>query len=149
MIISVGSDHAGYDQKAHLVKYLQEKGYEVLDRGTFSEERVDYPDYAIKVGMDVSFNRADRGVLVCGTGIGMSITANKIPRVRCANVTSVDFSKLARQHNDANVLALSGRFVDQETNERILDAFLETDFEGGRHAERIAKLEPLDVRRPM
>lgn len=149
MKISVGSDHAGYEQKAQLVDYLKEKGYEVLDRGTFSDERVDYPDYAIPVGMDVSFGRADLGLLVCGTGIGMSITANKIPRVRCANVTTPDFADLARRHNDANVLALSGRFVDLDTNKQILDTFLATDFEGGRHLRRIEKLEPLDIRRPM
>lgn len=144
MKISIASDHAGFEQKQQLVSYLQEQGHEVLDQGPDTDERVDYPDYAVKVAMDVSFKRADFGVLVCGTGIGMSIFANKIVRVRAANVTRPDFAALARQHNDANVVTLSGRFVDLETNKQIVDAFLAAEFEGGRHAERLAKLLPIE-----
>ena len=149
MKVSIGSDHAGFAQKKELVAYLQEQGYEVLDRGPENDERVDYPDYAQKVAMDVSFGRADRGVLICGTGICMAIFANKIPRVRAANVTSCQFAELARQHNDANVLALSGRFVELEDNKAILDTFLNTAFEDegnpdGRHARRLQKLWPIE-----
>jgi ribose 5-phosphate isomerase B len=144
MNISIGSDHAGFEQKQELVEYLKGKGYEVKDRGPETGERVDYPDYAVKVAMDVSFGRADFGILICGTGIGMSIFANKIVRVRAANVTIPEFAELARAHNDANVLTLSGRFVDLETNKKIVDTFLSTEFEGGRHAQRLAKLLPLE-----
>lgn len=144
MRISIGSDHAGFEQKQQLVAYLQELGHEVTDRGPDTDERVDYPDYAVKVAMDVSFNRSDFGVLVCGTGIGMSIFANKIVRVRAANVTIPEFAELARAHNDANVVCLSGRFIDIETNKKIVDAFLSTEFEGGRHAQRLAKLLPIE-----
>ena len=144
MKISIGSDHAGFEQKQQLVEYLKGEGYEVVDHGPDTDERVDYPDYAVKVAMDVSFKRADYGVLVCGTGICMCIFANKIVRVRAANVTSPEFAALARQHNDANVVCLSGRFVDLETNEKIVDTFLTTDFEGGRHAKRLAKLLPIE-----
>ena len=149
MKISIASDHAGFEQKKELAAYLQEQGYEVLDRGPENDERVDYPDYAQKVAMDVSFGRADRGVLICGTGIGMAIFANKIPRVRASIVTSCQFAELARQHNDANVLALSGRFVELEDNKAILDTFLNTAFEDegnpdGRHARRLQKLWPIE-----
>ena len=144
MKISIGSDHAGFEQKQQMVAYLRGLGHEVIDRGPETEERVDYPDYAVKVAMDVSFKRADRGVLICGTGIGMCIFANKIVRVRAANVTSPEFAALSRAHNDANVVCLSGRFVDFDTNAKIVDTFLATEFEGGRHAARLAKLLPLE-----
>lgn len=144
MRISIASDHAGFEQKQQLVEYLKGLGYEVTDRGPDTDERVDYPDYAVKVAMDVSFKRDDFGILVCGTGIGMSIFANKIVRVRAANVTIPEFAELARAHNDANVLCLSGRFIDIETNKKIVDTFLATEFEGGRHAQRLAKLLPIE-----
>lgn len=144
MRISIGSDHAGFEQKQQLVEYLKSLGHEVTDRGPDTDERVDYPDYAVKVAMDVSFKRDDFGILVCGTGIGMSIFANKIVRVRAANVTIPEFAELARAHNDANVLCLSGRFIDIETNKQIVDKFLATEFEGGRHAQRLAKLLPIE-----
>jgi ribose 5-phosphate isomerase B len=144
MKISIASDHAGFEQKQQLVEYLKSLGHEVIDHGPDTDERVDYPDYAVKVAMDVSFKRGEFGILVCGTGIGMCIFANKIVRVRAANVTIPEFAELARAHNDANVLCLSGRFVDIETNKKIVDTFLATEFEGGRHAKRLAKLLPLE-----
>ncbi|MDO4890288.1 MAG: ribose 5-phosphate isomerase B [Coriobacteriaceae bacterium] len=146
MKISIASDHAGFEQKQQMVEYLKAQGYEVLDRGPETDERVDYPDYAVKVAMDVSFKHqgTDFGILICGTGIGMSIFANKIVRVRAANVTIPEFAELARAHNDANVLCLSGRFIDFGTNTKIVDTFLTTEFEGGRHAARLAKLLPLE-----
>lgn len=142
MRISIGADHAGFEQKEEIKEYLIQHGYDVLDRGAYNEERVDYPDYAKKVARDILGGDAERGVLVCGTGIGMAIAANKIPGIRAANVTTPQFARLSRQHNDANIVCISGRFVDILTNEQIVDAFLETAFEGGRHAERVGKLEP-------
>ena len=109
MKVSIGSDHAGFEQKQLLAEYLRSKGYEVIDRGPDSDDRVDYPDYAALVGKDVSEGACDRGVLVCGTGIGMAIAACKISGVRAANIVSSEFAKLCREHNDANVITLSGR----------------------------------------
>ncbi len=140
MKISLGSDHAGFEQKEQLRAYLEQLGHDVCDRGCYSEDRVDYPDIAKLVAGDVSQGLAERGVLVCGTGIGMAMAAGKVHGVRAANVTSQEFATLSREHNDANVIALSGRFVDLEENERILDVFLATDFAGGRHAGRVDKI---------
>ena len=145
MKISIGSDHAGFAQKQELAAYLKGKGYEVIDRGPDNDNRVDYPDYAAAVAHDVSDGTADRGVLVCGTGIGMALAADKVVGVRAANITSVQFAELCRQHNDANVITLSGRFVDVDTNKKIMDTFLTTKFEGGRHAMRVAKIMRLDA----
>ena len=133
MKVSIGSDHAGFEQKQLLAEYLRSKGYEVIDRGPDSDDRVDYPDYAALVGKDVSEGACDRGVLVCGTGIGMAIAACKISGVRAANIVSSEFAKLCREHNDANVITLSGRFVPLEENEKILDVFFATEFGGDRH----------------
>ena len=144
MRVSIGSDHAGFEQKQALVDYLVGKGYDVIDRGPDNDDRVDYPDYAAPVARDVADGVAERGVLVCGTGIGMAVAANKIDGIRAANVTSPLFAALAREHNDANVITLSGRFVPLEENERILDTFFATDFGGGRHAGRVQKIMELD-----
>lgn len=144
MKVSIGSDHAGFEQKQLLAEYLRSKGYEVIDRGPDSDDRVDYPDYAALVGKDVSEGACDRGVLVCGTGIGMAIAACKISGVRAASIVSPEFAKLCREHNDANVITLSGRFVPLEENEKILDVFFATEFGGGRHAGRVAKINALD-----
>ncbi len=140
MKISIASDHAGFEQKQQLAEYLKGKGYEVIDRGPANDDRVDYPDFAVLVGKDVQDGTAERGVLVCGTGIGMSIAVNKMKGIRAANVVRADFATLCREHNDANVITLSGRFVTKEENEAILDAFLTTEFAGGRHAGRVAKV---------
>lgn len=144
MRISIASDHAGFEQKQQLAEYLANKGYEVVDRGPESDDRVDYSDYAVPVAQDVSQGKADFGVLVCGTGIGMALAADKVPGVRAANIVRNDFAELARQHNNANVITLSGRFVSLEDNKRFLDTFLTTPFEGGRHADRVAKINALD-----
>jgi ribose 5-phosphate isomerase B len=144
MKISIGSDHAGFAQKEQLKAYLQGKGHDVVDRGCYSDERVDYPDFAKPVALDVASGRAERGVLVCGTGIGMAMAADKVPGVRAANVITPQFADLCREHNDANVITLSGRFVELQTNEEILDIFLSTDFGGGRHTGRVAKIMELD-----
>ncbi len=141
MKIAIGSDHAGFEQKAALAPWLAEEGHEVLDFGPANEDRVDYPDYAYRVAMAVADGRAERGVLVCGTGLGMAMGANKVPGVRAAAVQTPEFAELARAHNDANVLCLSGRFVDLDVNEELCRVFLSTPFEGGRHEGRVAKLD--------
>ncbi|THG37169.1 ribose 5-phosphate isomerase B [Adlercreutzia caecimuris] len=144
MRVSIGADHAGFEQKQALAAYLAGKGHEVCDRGPDSDDRVDYPDYAAAVARDVAEGAADAGVLVCGTGIGMAMAADKVPGVRAANIINTEFAALCREHNDANVITLSGRFVPLEENERILDTFFATDFGGGRHAGRVEKIMQLD-----
>jgi ribose 5-phosphate isomerase B len=145
MRVALGSDHAGYEQKQHLKAFLSEKGIEVSDLGTDSgDESVDYPDFARSVGREVVDGDADFGILVCGTGVGMAIAANKVDGVRAANVTDPEFARLARAHNDANVLTVSGRFVTPHVNEEIVEAFLTTPFEGGRHGGRVNKITGLE-----
>ncbi|MCI9129694.1 MAG: ribose 5-phosphate isomerase B [Eggerthellaceae bacterium] len=145
MRISIASDHAGFEQKQQLAEYLESKGCGVLDRGPDSDARVDYPDFAALVANDVADGSADLGVLVCGTGIGMAIAANKVHGIRAANIVREDFAALAREHNDANVITLSGRFVTFEENCKILDAFLSTPFGDGRHADRVDKIMALEA----
>ena len=144
MRISIASDHAGFEQKELLAGYIRDKGFDVHDLGPFTDDRVDYPDFAKMVAQEVASGDADRGVLVCGTGIGMAIAANKMKGIRAANVTSPEFAALAREHNDANVITVSGRFVGLDTNKEILDAFLGTDFAGGRHTGRVEKIMELE-----
>lgn len=145
MRVAIGSDHAGFEQKERLKAHLSAEGHDVVDLGTSSaEESVDYPDFAEKVARTVAAGTVDKGVLVCGTGIGMAMAANKIDGVRAANVTDPEFAKLAREHNDANVVAVSGRFVPEQVNEEILDVFLGTGFGGDRHARRVAKINGLE-----
>lgn len=144
MKVSIAGDHAGFEEKQLMIEYLRELGHEVLDRGPDSDARVDYPDFAKLVADDVVSGAADRGVLVCGTGIGMAVAANKVRGIRAANVTSPEFAALAREHNDANVVTVSGRFVTDEVNRAIVKTFLETGFGGGRHAGRVAKIAALE-----
>ncbi|MDO4851650.1 MAG: ribose 5-phosphate isomerase B [Actinomycetota bacterium] len=144
MRIAIGSDHAGFEQKQQLIAYLTHSGHELIDCGPASDDRCDYPDFAAKVAREVSVGAVDRGILICGTGIGMSMAANKVAGIRAANVISTEFAELAREHNNANVLCLSGRFVDLLTNEEICDVFLATSFGEGRHAPRVAKIDALD-----
>lgn len=144
MRIAIGSDHAGFEQKQEMIGHLEALGHEVTDMGTHSDERVDYPDYAVPVAVAVATGQVDRGILVCGTGIGMALAADKVAGVRACSITSPEFASLARQHNDLNVICLSGRFVDFDVNRQIVDAFLTQSFDGGRHALRIAKVMQLD-----
>lgn len=144
MRISIASDHAGFEQKQILADYLAQKGFDVIDRGPDDDGRVDYPDYAELVARDVAAGEAERGVLVCGTGIGMAVAACKVKGVRAVNVINTEFAALSREHNDANVVTLSGRFVDVATNKAILDVFLSTEFGGGRHAARVEKITALE-----
>lgn len=143
MVISIASDHAGFEQKQQLAAYLRQAGHTVCDQGPADDTRVDYPDFAEVVARDVATGAAEFGVLVCGTGIGMAMAADKVDGVRAANIVRPDFAALCRQHNNANVITLSGRFVALEENERILDAFLGASFEGGRHSDRVRKIMEL------
>jgi ribose 5-phosphate isomerase B len=138
--IAVASDHAGFDLKEILKRDLQEAGLEVLDLGTSSTQSVDYPDFGIAMADAVASGKAERGVLVCGTGIGISMAANRNPKVRAALVHDVTSARLSRLHNDANVVAFGQRLIGTETAREALRVFLGTEFEGGRHANRVAKL---------
>lgn len=141
MRIAIGCDHAGFRLKEAVKAYLISKGIKIVDEGTHSEDAADYPDFAKKVVLDIKENRADFGILICGTGIGMSIAANRFKGIRAALCLFPDMAKLARAHNNANVLVLPGRFLGIELAHWIVDAFLSTNFEGGRHTERIQKIE--------
>lgn len=139
--IPIGADHAGYELKEILVAELERRGFDVEDVGTHSTDSTDYADYAHPVAREVESGEARRGILMCGTGLGMSYAANRHHGVRAAVAWTPEIAALARQHNDANVLVLPARFVDAETARAILGAWLDTPFEGGRHERRIAKIE--------
>jgi ribose 5-phosphate isomerase B len=143
-VIPIGSDHAGFQLKERLVEELRSLGYEPLDLGTHSTESTDYPDFAHSVASRVEHRDADRGVLLCGSGLGMSYAANRHPGVRAAVAWSSEVAKLAREHNDANILILPARFVSEEEGVGILKTWLDTQFAGGRHRRRIEKIEPED-----
>ncbi len=146
MRVSIGADHRGVSLKEKLILWLRSEGYEVTDEGAATTDSVDYPDYAVKVAEKVSHGEADRGVLVCATGVGMCITANKVHGVRATTCADEDFARLSRQHNDVNVVCLSGDRLDEEAAKRLLDVWLETEFEGGRHARRVEKIADLELR---
>jgi ribose 5-phosphate isomerase B len=139
MKIIIGSDHAGFQLKEHLKKTLS-KEITFIDVGTNSADSVDYPDFGFAVADKIAKGEAEFGIVICGSGIGISIAANRNPKVRCALCVTENMAKLARQHNDANVLALGARLVSAPEAEDIIAAFLETPFEGGRHAKRVEKL---------
>ncbi|MDP1909021.1 MAG: ribose 5-phosphate isomerase B [Hyphomicrobium sp.] len=138
--IAVASDHAGFDLKELLKRDLQQAGHDVLDLGTNSTESVDYPDFGRAMAEAIGSGKVGRGVLVCGTGIGISIAANRYPRVRAALVHDVTSARLSREHNDANVVAFGARLIGTEAAREALKIFLATPFEGGRHTGRVAKL---------
>ena len=144
MKIALASDHAGFSEKEKLKPLLTELGVEYFDLGTTSEASVDYPDYARKVAEEVATGKVDQGLLVCGSGTGMAITANKVPGVRAAVAWSEEIARLARQHNDANVLALGSRTTPPGEIPNIIRAWFETAFEGGRHAQRVQKISALE-----
>jgi ribose 5-phosphate isomerase B len=147
MRISIGSDHAGVGLKQALGRHLQDRAVDVHDRGTNSTESTDYPDHAHAVAQDVEEGAVDLGIVVCGSANGVNITANKHHGVRSAIAWNEEVARLAREHNDANVLALPARFVDEALALRIVDAFLSARFEGGRHQRRVEKIEPAPVQR--
>jgi len=146
MRIYLGADHAGFQLKQHVDETLRALGHEVTDVGTSGEESVDYPDYAGEVAHAVADGKADFGVLVCGTGLGMAIAANKVPGVRAVQVSDPELARMARLHNDANVVTLAGRHVSTEQADAVLAAFLGTAFEGGRHQARVDKISALEQR---
>ncbi len=144
MKISIGADHAGYEAKEHLRRWLGERGHDAVDFGTHGTASVDYPDFAQRVGRSVASGETSLGLLICGTGIGMSISANKIPGIRAAHCTDGFQSRLAREHNDANVLCMGARVTGLGAMEAILESFVERRFEGGRHAPRVEKIHRLE-----
>ncbi|MDY0087817.1 MAG: ribose 5-phosphate isomerase B [Coriobacteriia bacterium] len=144
MRISIGSDHAGFQMKEMLAAHLRELGHDVSDVGTHSTESVDYPDLAALVGKAVASEAAERGVLVCGSGIGVAIAANKIDGIRAANVCDSEMAKLSRLHNNANIVTMGGRYLAEQTARDIVDTFLATEFEGGRHQRRVDKITALE-----
>lgn len=144
MRIALASDHAGYAEKERLKPVLKDLGIEFDDLGTTSEASVDYPDYARKVAEQVADGKVEQGVLVCGSGTGMAITANKVRGVRAAVAWSEEIARLARQHNNANVLALGARTTPPDELPKIVRAWFETDFEGGRHAARVDKISEVE-----
>ena len=139
--IPIASDHAGFELKEKLAAHLAALGYEVENLGTSSEAYTDYPDYAHPLAREVSDGQARRGVLLCGTGLGMSYTANRYPHVRAAVAWTPEVAELARRHNDANVLVVPARFVSEESARQILETWLNTPFDGGRHERRVEKIE--------
>lgn len=144
MRIALGADHAGFSMKQELGRALADLGHDVVDFGTMSAASTDYPDYAARVARAVAGGSAERGVLVCSTGVGMSIAANKIHGIRAALAVNPDEVRLTRLHNDANVLTLGARYVDAATAVELIQVFLATQFEGGRHARRVAKIAELE-----
>ncbi|QCX53127.1 ribose 5-phosphate isomerase B [Elizabethkingia sp. JS20170427COW] len=137
--VAIGADHAGFDYKEMIKEYLKDK-VEVLDFGTFSKDSVDYPDFAHPTAEAVETQKADLGILICGSGNGVQMTANKHQEIRCALCWEVEIAELARQHNNANMIAIPARFISEEKAKAIVDAFLATDFEGGRHQNRVNKI---------
>ena len=144
MKIAIGSDHGGIDLKNNLIPFLQGKDIEVADVGTETSDSVDYPDFAERVAILVAHGDADSGILVCGTGIGISIAANKIPGIRAALVTDDFMARMSKEHNNANILVLGGRVIDSAKAERLVSAWLDASFEGGRHQNRLDKITELE-----
>ena len=144
MKIAIAADHAGFALKEKLKQRLAAQGHVLVDSGTDSTESCDYPDFARPVAGQVAQKQVDRGILVCSTGIGMAIAANKISGVRAAPAQSEDEVRLTREHNDANVLTLGARYLDEEQAARLVEIFLDTQFQGGRHARRLSKIEQLE-----
>ncbi len=145
MRIIIASDHAGYKLKKSLIEFLDKK-YSVKDFGTDSEESVDYPDFGFSASEKVAQGEFDRGILICGTGIGMSIVANKVKGIRAALCNSVKIAKLSRQHNDANILVLPGKFMNKDLAVEIVKTWLNTEFNGGRHKRRIDKIKYFEMK---
>jgi len=144
MKIAIASDHRGYHLKEKVIALLKGKGHEILDEGPSTDESVDYPDFAALVASKVSDGQVDRGILICGTGLGMAIAANKFPRVRAAACVDEVTAELSRRHNDLNVLCLSGDLLSTRSTERLVEIWMETEFEGGRHQRRLDKIINLE-----
>lgn len=141
MKIVIGSDHAGFSLKEFLKKYLSEKGYVVIDKGTYSSDSVDYPDYGHAIANAVLNKECDFGIAICGSGNGINMAVNKHKGIRGALCWNAEIARLAKQHNNANVISLPGRFIDEKTAIDILEAYINAEFEGGRHQKRIEKID--------
>ena len=144
MLVAVGSDHAGLDLKQEIIKLLAELKHDVSDYGTDTPLSVDYPDFGEKVAEAVSSGKAERGILICGTGIGMSIVANKFPNVRAALCNELFSAKMSRMHNDANILVLGGRIIGRDLGKEIVRTWIHTGFENARHTDRIKKISAIE-----
>ncbi len=144
MLIALGSDHAGFHLKDLISRHVADAGHQVLDLGTDSTDRVDYPDFGAAVGRAVARGDADVGLCVCGSGIGIAMAAGKVPGIRAATVHDVTSARMARAHNDANVMCVGERFIGPQVALDAVDTFLTTEFDGGRHAARVAKIDALD-----
>jgi len=144
MPVAIGSDHAGLELKIKIISLLKELGQEHVDYGTETSQSVDYPDFGEKVANDVSTGKAERGILICGTGIGMSIVANKFPGIRAALCNELFSAKMSRLHNDANILVLGGRIIGEDLAKEIVRTWMTTPFEGGRHLNRLTKINLIE-----
>lgn len=144
MKIGIGSDHGGYELKQHIMAYLEKEEIEFIDYGTYSEESVDYPEYGEKVGQAVMAGEVDQGIVICGTGIGISLAANKVKGIRCALCGDMYSARMSREHNNANVLALGGRVLGKDLALEIVNIWLKTDFAGGRHERRVNKINEIE-----
>ena len=147
MQIALACDHGGFELKEELKTFLKSLGVELIDLGTFNEDSVDYPDFGTLVAEKVSRGELEKGILICGTGIGMSMVANKFPRIRAAVANDLYSSRCSREHNDANILIIGGRIVGKELAKEIVRVWLETPFVGGRHKRRLEKIEALERER--
>lgn len=143
MKIAIACDHAAVDQKNELIKYLESQGHQVTNFGTNTNDSVDYPDYAVKAAEDVASGNSEKGIIICGSGIGVSISANKVKGIRAALCYNEETAKLSRQHNNANIMCYGARFIDLETAKKMVDNFINTNFEGGRHQNRVDKIHSL------
>ena len=143
-MIAIGSDHGGYKLKEEIKKYLEETGIEYTDCGTFNEERAEYPEIAQAVATEVQDGQAEKGIIICRSGIGMSMVANKFKRIRCAKCNDEEEAKFSRMHNDANVLALGADYMDTNKAVRIVRTWIATEFEGGRHEARVKMIEEIE-----
>ncbi len=146
MIVAIGADHGGYELKEAVKVYLESKMYKVKDYGTDSKESVDYPDFGLKVAKAVAEGEAETGILICTTGIGQSITANKVPGIRAALCLNEDQAKFSRLHNNANVIVFGARYTDEDKVKEMIDVYLTTGFDGGRHQRRLDKIVEIEKR---
>ena len=146
MKIGLGADHGGFELKEAIKEHLQEKGFEVVDYGTYTEESVDYPEIGEKVANAVAAGEVERGIVMCGTGLGISISANKVPGIRAALVSESFSARLSIEHNNANMLALGGRVTGKDLALEIVDVWLKAQFEGGRHARRVGKIGDIEAK---